>query len=84
MISLCSWFLSVLTLLGTFVDEQILPGFYYRVRRIDSDDFLFGGEARLLLNIGMGYGKRITFLGNSTKDNSEFYFYSDTETKGNN
>jgi len=76
--------LSVLTLSGTFVDSKIIPGFYYRVRRVGSsdDDFLFNGEPRRLTSVGMGYGKRITFKGDDSRDNSDYYFYSDTEVEG--
>ena len=80
--------LSVLTLSGTFVDSKIVPGFYYRVRRVagggasGDDDLLFEGEPRRLVNVGIGYGKRITFRGDDSRDNSDFYFYSDTEIEG--
>jgi len=76
--------LSVLALTGTYVDAQIVPGFYYRVRRVggDNDDYLFNGEPRQLMSVGMGYGKRVTFKGDNALDNSDFYFYSDTEQEG--
>ena len=72
--------LSVLTLSGTYVDEKITPGFYYRVKRADTGVYLFDGEARRLISVGMGYGKRITFQGKEA-DSCE-HFYSDTEPKG--
>ena len=66
--------LSVLTLSGTFVDSKIVPGFYYRVRRVagggasGDDDLLFEGEPRRLVNVGIGYGKRITFRGDDRSE----------------
>ena len=77
-----TWLLSALVLSGTFVDENITPGFYYRVRRIHDSSFLFNGEARRLVSVGMGYGKRITFGGDHVIDNTDFFFYSDTEQEG--
>ena len=42
-----------------------------------SSRFLFQGKALTLQSIGMGYGKRITFEGESLNFNSN-YFYSDS------
>lgn len=66
--------------IGTYVDKRILPGFLYRVRKLDngsSTSYLFKGKALTLLNVGMGYGKRITFDGDRSN-----YFYSDTNPAG--
>lgn len=74
--------LKALTLVGTYVDEKIIPHFYYRVRKIGSGKFLFDGGARRLISIGRGYGKRITFQSENGEEASDMYFYSDTEPRG--
>lgn len=59
---------------------RILPGFQYRVRKLDESSsarYLFKGKGLTLLNVGMGYGKRITFDGDRSN-----YFYSDTNPAG--
>lgn len=76
----------MLTLSGTYVDRHIVPGFRYRVRKLGRSSVsggsqLFGGRALLLQSIGRGYGKRITFKGETLNSNSN-YFYSDTHDDG--
>lgn len=66
---------------GTYVDPRIIPGFYYRVRPTDRKEHLFGGRALKLLNIGMGYAKRLTFQPDSLV-NPENYFWSDSHPDG--
>lgn len=66
---------------GFHVDESICPGFRYRVRYMGSKDFLFDGEPRMLQSIGLGYGKRLTFSG-ETLNNNENYFWSDSRPEG--
>lgn len=66
---------------GTHVDQNVLPGFMYRVRVIGSTDYLFDGRPLLLENIGRGYGKRITFE-SASKNEPSNYFYSDTAPEG--
>lgn len=44
-------------------------------------DFLFDGEPRMLQSIGLGYGKRLTFRG-ETLNNNENYFWSDSRPEG--
>jgi len=66
------------------VDKRILPGFQYRVRKLggrNPERYLFRGKALALQSIGMGYGKRITFEGDTLNQNSN-YFYSDTNPAG--
>ncbi|XP_052711948.1 uncharacterized protein LOC128186203 [Crassostrea angulata] len=67
--------------IGFHVDENICPGFRYRVRYMGSKDFLFNGEPRMLQSIGLGYGKRLTFSG-ETLNNNENYFWSDSRPEG--
>ncbi|XP_052711949.1 uncharacterized protein LOC128186204 [Crassostrea angulata] len=67
--------------IGFHVDESICPGFRYRVRYMGSKDFLFNGEPRMLQSIGLGYGKRLTFSG-ETLNNNENYFWSDSRPEG--
>lgn len=66
---------------GFHVDENICPGFRYRVRYMGTKDFLFNGEPRMLQSIGLGYGKRLTFSG-ETLNNNENYFWSDSRPEG--
>uniref|UniRef100_A0A1B6CT64 Uncharacterized protein n=1 Tax=Clastoptera arizonana TaxID=38151 RepID=A0A1B6CT64_9HEMI len=47
--------------IGTYIDPRIVPGFEYRVTLAIPRRHLFQGRALRLVNIGMGYGKRITF-----------------------
>jgi len=72
---------SALVLSGTYVDRRIMPGFCYRVRKLDSGITLFDDRALQLMNIGRGYGKRITFKGEMLNSNPN-YFYSDTHDAG--
>nr|XP_034334692.1 uncharacterized protein LOC117691888 [Crassostrea gigas] len=67
--------------IGFHVDENICPGFRYRVRYMGSKDFLFNGEPRMLQSIGLGYGKRLTFSG-ETLNNNENFFWSDSRPEG--
>lgn len=67
--------------IGFHVDENICPGFRYRVRYMGSKDFLFNREPRMLQSIGLGYGKRLTFSG-ETLNNNENYFWSDSRPEG--
>lgn len=68
-------------LTGTYVDKDIIPGFRYKVRKNLSEEYLFGGEAKHLESIGTGYGKRITFEGETLNEN-ENYFWSDSSVNG--
>lgn len=44
---------------------------------------MFGGDALQLINIGMGYGKRITFKPNTHNlNNNTNYFWSDSYPEG--
>ncbi|XP_046994832.1 uncharacterized protein LOC124606809 [Schistocerca americana] len=72
-----------LPVVGTYVDPRIAPGFCYRVRPAGSKRHLFGGRALRLLNIGMGYGKRITFAPDPDNLNEPAnYFWSDSHPDG--
>ena len=66
---------------GVYVDPSIVPGFRYRVRRVGTDHYLFDGKALTLLSIGLGYGKRLTFTGDSLNFNDN-YFWSDSDPNG--
>jgi len=67
--------------IGTYVDLAIVPGFRYKVRLLGADKFLFGGKANFLQSVGQGYGKRLTFRGETLNRNSN-YFWSDTDPDG--
>jgi hypothetical protein len=67
--------------IGTYVDKDIIPGFRYKVRKNLTEEYLFGGEARHLESVGLGYGKRITFEGDTLNGN-ENYFWSDSAVDG--
>ncbi|XP_071480041.1 uncharacterized protein [Diadema antillarum] len=70
--------------IGTQIDERILPGFRYRVRIRSQkrlDRFQFGGQALSLTRIGQGYGKRLTFESTLANINPN-YFWSDTHPNG--
>ena len=58
-----------------------MPGFHYRVRLLGSQRHLFEGQALRLQSVGLGYGKRITFQGESL-NYTDNYFWSDTATEG--
>lgn len=65
--------------IGTYVDPRIIPGFYYRIRAVVSDEHLLDGETLLLQNIGMGYSKRFTFYPpKNQKNNNTNYFWTDS------
>lgn len=64
-----------------YVDPRVCPGFKYRVRRAGSDAFFYGGQARTLESVGMGYGRRLTFSGESLNHNDN-YFWSDSHPEG--
>ncbi|XP_033120497.1 uncharacterized protein LOC117119746 [Anneissia japonica] len=67
---------------GIHVDERILPGFKYRVRTLGlKNRYLLNGKALHLINIGQGYGKRLTFESNLHNMNTN-YFWSDSSDKG--
>ncbi|ESO83469.1 hypothetical protein LOTGIDRAFT_236612 [Lottia gigantea] len=66
---------------GVYVHGQIAPGFPYKVRYNGSEKYMFGGEARCLQSIGMGYGKRLTFTGDTLND-KDCYFWSDSHPEG--
>ena len=70
-----------LPVIGTYVHSHILPGFRYRVRLSDTNDYLFGGKALKLESIGQGYGKRITFESKDILENNNF-FWSDSHEAG--
>ncbi|XP_064594631.1 uncharacterized protein LOC135461453 [Liolophura sinensis] len=61
---------------GFYVDKRIIPGFQYTVRFNGTQTWLFNGEPRLLKSVGMGYGKRLTFAGESPTDS--ICFWSDS------
>jgi len=67
--------------IGTFIHENILPGFKYIVRLLGSEKCQFSGRPMTLQRIGQGYGKRITFA-SETKNINNNYFYSDTRQQG--
>lgn len=66
---------------GVYVDPKIKPGFRYRVRHVGSERYLFNGRALTLQSVGLGYGKRITFAGDSLNFNDN-YFWSDSDPNG--
>lgn len=66
---------------GTYADKDIIPGFMYKVRKNMTDDYLFEGKAKYLESIGLGYGKRITFEGDTLNENENF-FWSDSRIHG--
>ncbi|XP_071114040.1 uncharacterized protein [Haliotis cracherodii] len=70
-----------LPVIGIYVDKRICPGFRYKVRYNGRDEELFDGEARTLLSVGMGYGKRLTFEG-EYKNYNDNYFWSDSDPEG--
>jgi len=72
---------SSLLFTGFEVDNRIAPGFRYFVRYIGTDEYLFDGEARRLESIGMGYGRRLTFNGDTLNFN-ENYFWTDSNSQG--
>ncbi|KAJ9579008.1 hypothetical protein L9F63_024883 [Diploptera punctata] len=72
-----------LPVIGTYIDPRIIPGFSYRVRPAGSKKHLFGGASLRLMNVGAGYGKRITFAPDSNAlNNSRNYFWSDSHPDG--
>ncbi|CAH1799874.1 unnamed protein product [Owenia fusiformis] len=70
-----------LPVIGTYVDKRVVPGFKYSVRNLESNKLLFKSRALPLQSIGQGYGKRITFKGDTFNENTN-YFYSDTNSEG--
>nr|KAG5699383.1 hypothetical protein BaRGS_008291 [Batillaria attramentaria] len=68
---------------GVYVDPRILPGFRYKVRHAGpgAQRYLFEGRAMTLQSIGLGYGKRLTFTGESLNFNDN-YFWSDSDPNG--
>lgn len=66
---------------GTYLDERIVPGFYYRVQLGGCGKKLFGGRALRLDSMGRGYAKRITFRPEVLNCPEEF-FWSDSHTEG--
>ncbi|XP_065200264.1 uncharacterized protein LOC135831590 isoform X2 [Planococcus citri] len=72
---------------GVWIDRRIVPGFKYRVRPIDTeefkDEYLFNGNGLTLQNIGNGYSRRIVFAPSSGQlNNNPNYFWSDSRTWG--
>ena len=68
---------------GTYVHPRIMPGFYYRVRPAGSKQLLFEGRSLLLMSIGPGYGKRITFMPDRQSLNaSNNFLWSDSHPDG--
>jgi hypothetical protein len=60
-----------------------MPGFYYRVRPAGSKKLLFDGQSLLLISIGPGYGKRITFMPDRQNLNaSNNFLWSDSHPDG--
>lgn len=73
-------FFSLLNI-GLYVDKRICPGFRYRVRFNDTEDYAFRGEAWVLASIGMGYSSRLTFA--KSRGSSESYcFWPDNREAG--
>lgn len=70
-----------LIVIGTYVHNDIIPGFLYKVRKNLTDEYLFEGSAKYLESIGLGYGKRLTFEGETLNEN-ENYFWSDSSVHG--
>lgn len=66
---------------GFEIDSRIAPGFRYTVRYIGTNEYLFGGEAKRLESIGLGYGRRMTFKGDRVNFN-DCYFWSDSIPSG--
>lgn len=66
---------------GFDIDSRIVPGYRYYVRYIGTNQYLFNGEARRLISIGLGYGRRMTFEGDSLNFNDN-YFWSDSTPSG--
>ena len=58
---------------GVFVHPSIVPGFRYYVRHCDKQNYLFEGRALALVSVGLGYGKRLTFSGDSLNENNNFF-----------
>jgi hypothetical protein len=72
-----------LPVIGTYVDPRIMPGFHYKVRPTGHKNYLFEGNALQLVNIGMGYGKRMTFKPDSHNlNNNTNFFWSDSYPEG--
>lgn len=63
------------------MDPNIAVGFRYRVRRLGSMDFYYGGKALTLMSMGKGYGKRLTFESSDVLSNDN-YFWSDSHPEG--
>ena len=40
-----------------YVDRRVVPGFCYKIRKLDSNQYMFGGQVVRVSSIGMGYGK---------------------------
>jgi len=70
-----------LIVIGTYVDKDIIPGFRYKVRKNLSDEYLFGGKAKYVEGVGLGYGKRITFESDTSRETNNF-FWSDSRSQG--
>jgi len=70
-----------LVVIGTYVDKDVIPGFRYKVRKNLTEEYLFDGKAKYLESVGLGYGKRLTFEGDSLNEN-ENYFWSDSRVHG--
>jgi len=72
-----------LPVIGTYIDPRIIPGFHYKVRPTGHKSYLFNGNALQLVNIGMGYGKRMTFKPDiHNLNNNSNFFWSDSYPEG--
>ena len=68
-------------IIGTYVDQRVVPGFYYRVRPNHRKQHLFNGRPLKLQSIGMGYAKRLTFAPDSLIEPNN-YLWSDNHPDG--
>lgn len=58
-----------------------MPGFRYHVRNLGTEDYLWEKEARRLESIGLGYGRRLTFKGDTLNFN-DCFFWTDSSPNG--
>eukprot|EP00794_Sanderia_malayensis_P000581 gene581-1241_t len=62
---------------GTYIHENIVPGYRYKVKQNGTNKMLFNNQAKYLENIGQGYGRRLTFQEDNVLENGNF-FWSDS------